>query len=84
MQLLNNNISTDILEFDKPTGKIHDCEKPVDLLQYLIENSSQPGDVVCDPFGGSLSTYRASIGSNRKCYTCEKDETIFKIAINNL
>jgi len=81
---LNNNISTDILEFDKPTGKIHDCEKPIDLLQYLIENSSQPGDVVCDPFGGSLSTYRASIGSNRKCYTCEKDETIFKIAINNL
>lgn len=81
---LNNKISTDVLEHDKPTNKIHDCEKPIDLLQYLIQNSSEKGEVVCDPFGGSLSTYKSAIGIDRKCYTCELDETIYKIAVNSL
>jgi DNA modification methylase len=81
---LNNNISVDVLEYDKPTGKIHDCEKSIPLLEYLIKNSSLPGEVVCDPFAGSLSTYKACINTGRKCYTCEKDETIFKISMNSL
>lgn len=83
-RLLNNKMSTDILEFAKPTNKIHDCEKPIELLQYLINNSSIENEVVLDPFGGSLSTYRAATKIARKCFTCELDEIIYKKAINNL
>lgn len=83
-RLLNNKISTDILEYAKPVNKIHSCEKPIDLLQYLIQNSSVEGEVVVDPFGGSLSTYRAATQIDRKCFTCELDESIFKDAVNNL
>lgn len=34
----------------------HPTQKPVELAQRAIENSSRPGDVVLDPFGGSGST----------------------------
>lgn len=83
-RLLNNSCSPDVLEYNKPTNRIHDCEKPTELLEYLIKNSSIEGEVILDPFGGSLSTYRACISINRKCFTCELSEEIYKKAINEL
>jgi len=48
---------TTILEFNKPqrNGE-HPTMKPVDLIQYQVENSSKAGDTVLDLFGGSGST----------------------------
>jgi DNA modification methylase len=41
-------------EIDKPTkSDLHLTMKPVELYRRAIQNSSQPGDIVCDPFGGS-------------------------------
>ena len=59
---------------------MHPTEKPVDLMQVLIENSSNEGDVVLDPFMGSGSTGVACINSNRKFIGIEIDENYFKIA----
>lgn len=61
--------------FDNIIGnKIHETEKPIDLLRMYIENSSEKGDWVCDPFAGSGSTMAAAILSGRKCFTAEIDE----------
>lgn len=48
---------TTVLEFDKPrrNGE-HPTMKPVDLIKYQVENSSAPGDIVLDLFGGSGTT----------------------------
>lgn len=54
-------------------NKTHETEKPTDLLQMYIENSTKEGDWVCDLFAGSGSTMAASLMSNRKCFTCEID-----------
>ena len=42
--------SPDVLEYAIPQNKYHDCQKPIELLQYLIENSSGKGEVILDPF----------------------------------
>lgn len=46
-------------------------EKPVSLLRTLIENSTEPGDVVLDPFGGSWSCGEAALRSGRNFLGCD-------------
>lgn len=46
-----------VLEFPKPQkSDIHPAMKPVALFEHLIENSTEPGDVVFDVFDGSGTT----------------------------
>ena len=67
--------------FDNIHGqKLHETEKPIDLLQMYIENSTNEGDWVCDPFGGSGATLISSLASNRKCFSIEIDEKYIDIA----
>ena len=65
---------TTVLNFDKPARNgEHPTMKPVDLFDYLIKNSSRPGDVVLDSFGGSGTTIIACEQNNRKGYCMELD-----------
>jgi DNA modification methylase len=58
-----------------PSSKIiHPHEKPLRLLRTLIEFSTEEGDVIADPYGGSGSTLRASFESNRSCISAEYDK----------
>lgn len=65
---------TTVLEFDKParSGE-HPTMKPIDILEYLISNSSKQKDVVVDLFGGSGSTLIACEKTKRICKTMELD-----------
>jgi site-specific DNA-methyltransferase (adenine-specific) len=56
----------------------HPNEKPVNLIAALIRDISSKKDNILDPFGGSFSTYRASIKEGRKCLSCELGEHEFK------
>ena len=48
--------------------------KPVDLLIYLIKNSTQRGNLLLDTFGGSGSTLIAAEQTGRIAYLMELDE----------
>lgn len=65
---------TTVLEFDKPrkNGE-HPTMKPVELFQYQIENSTKPGQIALDSFGGSGTTAIACERSNRKARLMELD-----------
>ena len=52
----------------------HPTQKPLKLIERLIETSSNPFDKVIDPFGGSGSTLLASEKLNRQSWIIEKDE----------
>jgi DNA modification methylase len=66
---------TTIWNFKKPKrNENHPTSKPLDLLSYPLQNSSQENAVVIDTFGGSGSTLMACELSNRICYTMELDE----------
>lgn len=63
-----------VLEFDKPTRNAeHPTMKPIDLLVYLIKNSSKENNLIVDLFGGSGSSLIAAEQANRICYTMELD-----------
>lgn len=66
---------TTVLNFKKPTkNRLHPTMKPVEMMSYLIGNSTKEGDKVLDLFGGSGSTLIACEELNRICYTMELDE----------
>lgn len=66
---------TTIWNFAKPKKNAnHPTSKPLDLLSYPIQNSSQENAIVLDTFGGSGSTLMACEMTNRICYTMELDE----------
>ena len=63
------------LFYPKPSAsKLHPTMKPPALLRRLIYHSSQPRDIVLDPFGGSGSTLIASEHLGRRCFMIEQDE----------
>lgn len=70
---LNNPVSPDVLVYPKSTEKHHDCQKPVPLLRYLIENSTGRGEMVIDPFAGSGSALLAAAECGRYFIGFEKD-----------
>jgi DNA modification methylase len=56
------------------TGKyVHPTQKPVELIEKAINNSSKGQDVVIDVFGGSGSTLIACEKTNRYCRMMELD-----------
>ncbi|RJP79348.1 MAG: site-specific DNA-methyltransferase [Candidatus Zixiibacteriota bacterium] len=51
----------------------HGTSKPVDLLRRLIQASSDPGEIVLDPYGGSGSTAEAARREGRRYMVWEID-----------
>lgn len=69
----------DVLKANRTGNKLHPTQKPVDLLQLLILQSSNENDVVLDPFMGSGSTGVACVNTNRKFIGIELDKNYFEI-----
>ena len=56
----------DVWNIKKPQkNDLHPTMKPVELVERAIRNSSRPGNVVLDPFGGSGTTLIAAEKSGR-------------------
>lgn len=83
---INNCGTSDIIDVpnkktkNKDGKNIHDTEKPVKLMEILIENSSKENDIVMDPFMGVGSTGIACVNTNRNFIGAELDENYFNIA----
>ncbi len=60
--------------------KVHPTQKPVKLLERLIEIFTDEGDVVIDPVAGSGSTIIAAENLGRKGYGFEIDRKLYKEA----
>ena len=60
--------------------KKHPTEKPIELLNFYLKNSSQEGDVILDPFCGSGSTLVSAKMNNRNYIGYEIDPTYSVIA----
>lgn len=62
----------------------HPTVKPLTILENLVVNSSQEGEVVLDCFMGSGSTGVACLNTNRNFIGIELDEGYFNIAQNRI
>ena len=87
---INNCGTSDILSIpnkktkDKDGKNIHDTEKPIELMEVLVNNSSQENELIIDPFMGVGSTGVACIKNNRNFIGIEIDENYFNIAKSRL
>ena len=74
--LMNNIIDVSSLRknFNHPT------EKPVELMETLMNLVTVKGSTILDPFAGSGSTGVACVNTNRSFIGIEKDERYFNIA----
>ena len=64
----------DVWNIKKPQkNDLHPTMKPVELVERAIRNSSRPGNVVLDPFGGSGTTLIAAEKSGRQARLIELD-----------
>lgn len=78
-----NNIgeSKTVHKFNNIIGKKnHPTEKPTELIEFYIKNSSNVGDIVFDPFMGSGSTGIACLNTGRNFIGMELDAKYFEIA----
>lgn len=73
---------TTILEFDRPSkNDLHPTMKPVNLIEYNIENNTKGQDIVLDLFLGSGTALIACENTRRRCRGTELDPKYFQVII---
>ena len=79
-------LSSNLIEYNNINGKdkLHPTQKPTDVIEKMILNSSLEQMVIFDPFMGSGSTGIACVNTNRKFIGIELDENYFKIASDRI
>jgi site-specific DNA-methyltransferase (adenine-specific) len=65
-----------------PSGKaVHLNQKPIDLMERIIQASSDEGDVVWEPFGGLFTASLAARRLKRRAFGCEIDPAYFQYGV---
>jgi DNA modification methylase len=82
---VNDRTQDSVFEFDKPHASLlHSTQKPIALFERMIANSSRPGEIVFDPFGGSGTTLLAAHQLGRIGYACEIDPCYLAVILERL
>lgn len=63
---------------------MHPAEKPIELMERMIRNSTGEGDTVLDCFAGSGTTAVACVKINRRFIGFELDKDYYEIAVKRL
>jgi DNA modification methylase len=72
-----------ILVYPKPArSPLHASQKPVGLIRRLILNTTNPNDIVCDPFAGSGTLGVAAFETQRSFILIERDEAYVQTIID--
>ena len=83
---INNCGTSNLLSISNMANKNNDhpTEKPVELMEILIKNSSKEGDLVMDPFVGVGATALACQNLKRNFIGCEIDKKYYDTAMERL
>ena len=65
-------------------GKLHPTQKPVALMEYLINTYTNEGETVLDFTAGSFTTGVACVNTVRKFIGIEMDKYYFDIGVNRI
>ena len=79
-RLRNGFRYADIIKAKRTNNKLHPTQKPVDLLELLLKQSTNENEIVLDCFMGSGSTGVACVNTGRKFIGIELDKNYFDIA----
>lgn len=81
---INHCGTSDVLQYNNVRNKRHPTEKPVDMIETIIANSTKEGEVVLDLFMGAGSTGVAAKNLNRKFVGVEIDPSYYDIAVDRI
>jgi site-specific DNA-methyltransferase (adenine-specific) len=62
----------------------HPAQKPAEFVRHIIENVSEPGALILDPFAGSGTTAEAAVIAGRRFVGCETEPPYFDIACRRI
>lgn len=71
--LIRGKRDPNIFKFARTQNELHPTQKPVELMEYLIEKFSDPGQIILDPFAGSGTTAVAAERTGRRWICIERD-----------
>lgn len=80
----NRHCQHNVWNFPVGRSKRHPTEKPLKLFEYLIESSTNEGDIILDPCIGSGTTAEAAVRLNRKFIGFEIDDNYFNVATERI
>ena len=80
----NKKYPKSVLNFERPHPPIHPTQKPVDLMKWLINTYSNPGDIVFDGFVGSGTTPLACIETERRFIGAEIHPPYYNMAVERI
>lgn len=79
--LIRGKRDPNIMRFARTQNELHPTQKPVELMEYLINKFSDEGQLVLDPFMGSGTTAIAAERSGRRWIGIERDEGYYNAAL---
>jgi DNA modification methylase len=83
--IFSDKVQTSVLYHDKPSRNTeHPTMKPVKLIANLIQNSSKPGQLVLDAFGGSGTTMIAAHQLGRRAALVELDPKYCQVIVDRM
>lgn len=74
------NYPTELIEFDIESDTIHETQKPIKLIEYLIKTYSNEGDIILDNAMGSGTTGIGCVNTNRKFIGIELEKKYFDLS----
>lgn len=83
-------IPDDVWQFSRVCGTFkerigkHPCQMPEDLLELIIKTSSNEGDLVLDPFGGTGTTVAVAKKLKREFITMEISKEYYEVILKRL
>ena len=83
---INNCGTSNLISVNNVKNKTHNhpTEKPVELMEILIKNSTNEGDLVLDPFVGVGATPVACQNLKRNFIGCELDKVYYDTTLERL
>lgn len=72
------------VRYRMPEYEEHPSQKPEALLERIIKVSSNPGDLVLDPFAGTFTTNAVANRLGRNCIGIEREVPFVKIGLKRL
>lgn len=83
---INDSLPTNLLEFwfRENEERIHEAQKPLDLVEFLIKLTTKENQIVLDPFCGSGTTAVASQNLNRQFIGFEINQIYYEKSLERL
>jgi site-specific DNA-methyltransferase (adenine-specific) len=85
-RLLRGKRTSDMLNYQKVSSSnlLHATQKPLRMLLAVVEKSTEPGEVVLDPFCGSGSACKAAYLLGRRYIGIDCDPEVIAVARENM